>query len=120
MDGLAVMREACCCFCLLRLAHAMWSATTAPRVCSRVAASAQVQLCALPGRLCMRARARQGPFDAAFFNAVFGNVYDQQEALLRACLLLKPGARPRAAHGGCAVRVGEAGPACKCSCVPDF
>lgn len=36
----------------------------------------------------------QGPFDAAFFNAVFGNVYDQREALLRACLLLKPGDSP--------------------------
>jgi hypothetical protein len=46
----------------------------------------------------MCTRARQGPFDAAFFNAVFGNVYDQREALLRACLLLKPGARPRAGH----------------------
>ena len=34
----------------------------------------------------------QGPFDAAFFNSVFGNVFE--EALLRACLLLKPGDRP--------------------------
>ena len=33
----------------------------------------------------------QSPFDAAFFNAVFGNVYDQREALLRASLLLRPG-----------------------------
>ena len=33
----------------------------------------------------------QGPFDAAFFNAVFGNVFDQREALLRASLLLIPG-----------------------------
>jgi hypothetical protein len=41
----------------------------------------------------------QGPFDAAFFNAVFGNVYDQHEALLRTCLLLRPGACP-ASHRG--------------------
>ncbi len=33
----------------------------------------------------------QGPFDAAFFNAVFENVFDQREALLRASLLLTPG-----------------------------
>lgn len=33
----------------------------------------------------------QGPFDAALFNAVFGNIYDQREALLRTCLLLRPG-----------------------------
>ena len=36
----------------------------------------------------------QGPFDAAFFNSVFGNVFDQREALLRTCLLLKPGDSP--------------------------
>ena len=36
----------------------------------------------------------QGPFDAAFFNAVFGNVFDQHEALLRTCLLLRPGCLP--------------------------
>ncbi|KAK9816431.1 hypothetical protein WJX72_000132 [[Myrmecia] bisecta] len=35
--------------------------------------------------------AYQGPFDAAFFNAVFGNVYDQRDTLLHAALLLKPG-----------------------------
>ena len=35
----------------------------------------------------------QGPFDAAFFNAVFGNLFDQREALLRASLLLRPGSR---------------------------
>lgn len=34
----------------------------------------------------------QGPFDAVFFNAVFGNVYDQRDTLLRAALLLRPGA----------------------------
>jgi hypothetical protein len=33
----------------------------------------------------------QGPFDAAFFNVVFGSVYDQRETLLRASLLLRPG-----------------------------
>jgi len=31
------------------------------------------------------------PFDAVFFNAVFCNVHDQREALLRAALLTKPG-----------------------------
>jgi SAM-dependent methyltransferase len=31
------------------------------------------------------------PFDAAFFNAVFGNLHDQREALLRVALLLRPG-----------------------------
>lgn len=35
----------------------------------------------------------QGPFDAAYFNAVFGNVYDQRDTLLRASLLLRPGLR---------------------------
>lgn len=33
----------------------------------------------------------QGLFDAAYFNAVFGNVYDQRDELLRTALLLKPG-----------------------------
>ena len=33
----------------------------------------------------------QGLFDAAYFNAVFGNVYDQRDELLRTSLLLKPG-----------------------------
>jgi len=35
--------------------------------------------------------AYEGPFDAAFFNAVFGNVHDQRDALVRAALLLRPG-----------------------------
>lgn len=35
----------------------------------------------------------QGLFDAAYFNAVFGNVYDQRDELLRTALLLKPGQR---------------------------
>ena len=35
--------------------------------------------------------AYEGPFDAAFFNAVFANVHDQREALFRAALLLRPG-----------------------------
>lgn len=35
--------------------------------------------------------ALQGPFDAAYLNAVFGNVYDQRETLLRTSLLLRPG-----------------------------
>lgn len=33
----------------------------------------------------------QGPFDAAFFNAVFGNVFDQRDTLLRTALLIRPG-----------------------------
>lgn len=33
----------------------------------------------------------QGLFDAAYFNAVFANVYDQRDELLRTALLLKPG-----------------------------
>ncbi|KAI3429362.1 hypothetical protein D9Q98_005457 [Chlorella vulgaris] len=32
-----------------------------------------------------------GPFDAVFFNSVFGNLYDPHEALLRACFLSRPG-----------------------------
>lgn len=40
----------------------------------------------------------QGPFDAAFFNAVFGNLHDQHEALLRAALLLRPGAYVAISH----------------------
>jgi riboflavin kinase len=36
--------------------------------------------------------AHEGPFAAVYFNAVFGNVYDQRDALARAALLL--------AHGG--------------------
>ncbi|CAL8467470.1 g7008 [Coccomyxa elongata] len=42
--------------------------------------------------------AYQGPFDAAFFNAVFGNVYDQRETLLRAALLLRPGGHIVVSH----------------------
>ncbi|PRW60354.1 riboflavin kinase isoform B [Chlorella sorokiniana] len=33
----------------------------------------------------------QGPFDVAVFNAVFGNLLDQHDALVRTCFLLKPG-----------------------------
>lgn len=33
----------------------------------------------------------QGPFDAAVFNAVFGNLRDQHLALTKACFLLRPG-----------------------------
>ena len=33
----------------------------------------------------------QGPFHAAFFNAVFGNVADQRAALLAGALQLRPG-----------------------------
>ena len=33
----------------------------------------------------------QAQFDAAFYNSVFGNVYDQRDDLLRTALLLKPG-----------------------------
>ncbi len=33
----------------------------------------------------------QGPADAVFLNAVFGNVFDQRAALLAAALLLRPG-----------------------------
>ena len=36
----------------------------------------------------------QGPLDAVFFNAAFGNVLDQREALLRSALLLRSGTRP--------------------------
>jgi riboflavin kinase len=35
--------------------------------------------------------AYQGPFDAAFFNAVFGNLYDPREALLKVALMMRPG-----------------------------
>lgn len=33
----------------------------------------------------------QGPADAVFFNAVFGNMHDQRAALLAAAALLRPG-----------------------------
>jgi len=47
--------------------------------------------------------AYQGPFDAAFFNAVFGNLHDQREALLRTCFLLRPGSHVVISHPlGCA------------------
>ena len=42
--------------------------------------------------------AYMGPVDAFFFNAVFGNVHSQREALLRACLLLKPGGHIVVSH----------------------
>lgn len=42
--------------------------------------------------------AYQGPFDAAFFNAVFGNLHDPREALLRACFLLRPGSHVVISH----------------------
>ena len=32
-----------------------------------------------------------GPADAFFFNGVFGNLYNQRDALLRAALMLRPG-----------------------------
>lgn len=36
--------------------------------------------------------AYQGPFDAVFFNAVFGNVYDQKETLIKTAVnLMRPG-----------------------------
>jgi riboflavin kinase len=40
----------------------------------------------------------QGPFDAAFFVAVYGNLADPRAALLHAALLLRPGGRLVAAH----------------------
>ena len=67
----------------------------------------------------------QGPFDAALFNAVFGNVFDQREALLRACLLLKPGAPPPLVQCACthyrpmcliSLIVLTAGPTCSWLC----
>eukprot|EP00887_Chlorella_sp_A99_P003181 scaffold9.g3181.t1 len=42
--------------------------------------------------------AYQGPFDAAFFNSVFGNLHDPHEALLRTALLLLPGGRMVISH----------------------
>ena len=40
----------------------------------------------------------QGPFDAVFFNAVFGNVADQKAALTAAALRLKPGGHAVISH----------------------
>lgn len=40
----------------------------------------------------------QGPVDAIFFNAVFGNVADQPSALTAAALLLKPGGHIVVSH----------------------
>lgn len=40
----------------------------------------------------------QGPFDAVFFNAVFGNLHDPHEALLRACFMLRPGSHIVVSH----------------------
>jgi hypothetical protein len=45
--------------------------------------------------------ALQGPFDVAFFNSVFGNLYDGHGALMRACFLLKPGRCSQAGCRGC-------------------
>lgn len=33
----------------------------------------------------------QGPFDAIFYNAVFGNLLDEHAGLTKACFLLRPG-----------------------------
>jgi len=43
----------------------------------------------------------QGLFDAAYFNAVFGNVFDQRDELLRTTLLLKPGKHTAAMQPEC-------------------
>ncbi len=43
----------------------------------------------------------QGLFDAAYFNAVFGNVFDQRDELLRTALLLKPGKHTSAMQSEC-------------------
>ena len=43
----------------------------------------------------------QGLFDAAYFNAVFGNVFDQRDELLRTALLLKPGQHTSAMQSEC-------------------
>lgn len=40
----------------------------------------------------------QGPFDAAFFNAVFGNLHDPRADLLRAALLTRPGGHVVVSH----------------------
>jgi len=40
----------------------------------------------------------EGPFDAAFFNAVFGNVHDQRSALDAASALVRPGGRVILSH----------------------
>ena len=50
----------------------------------------------------------QGLFDAAYFNAVFGNVFDQRDELLRTALLLKPG---QSTHQPCSLSV-----CCACTC----
>ena len=42
--------------------------------------------------------AYEGPFDAAVFNASFGNVYEQREALVRTALLLRPGGAVVVSH----------------------
>ena len=42
--------------------------------------------------------AYQGPFDAAFFNAVFANLHDPRDALLRTALLLRPGSHVVISH----------------------
>lgn len=54
--------------------------------CARQQAT-QLQLSSFPSLLL----SRQGPFDVAVFNAVFGNLVDQREALLRTCFLMRPG-----------------------------
>ena len=43
----------------------------------------------------------QGLFDAAYFDAVFGNVFDQRDELLRTALLLKPGQHTPAMQSDC-------------------
>ncbi|CAG9460952.1 unnamed protein product [Pedinophyceae sp. YPF-701] len=39
-----------------------------------------------------------GPFHVAFFNAMFGNIYDQRAALIRSALLSRPGSRIVLSH----------------------
>lgn len=42
--------------------------------------------------------AYQGPFDVAYFNAVYGNLHDPREALIRVCFLLRPGSHIVISH----------------------
>ena len=42
--------------------------------------------------------AAQGPADAVFFNACFGNMHDQHAALRAACRLLRPGGHVVISH----------------------
>ena len=99
MAGAGALRAA------LPAAHSKPYSTTCPSACAADAAAAALTAAWLAGPLCLQplctallrraprslVPCQQGPFDVAIFNAVFGNLLDPHDALVRACFLLRPG-----------------------------